>query len=230
MCFQKPTSRGAREITPGGLVYYADTPEGNAAQAADLQAAQGPGGGETSHPGEPTENPNPPDTKDCTTFTDSLWDTACSKYYKFANMKMKPVAQNGLTAAQIACNWQKLCQNVLDPLAAGGQKVSINSAFRTQAFNASLGNSSKTSDHMTGCAVDISAGSPEANKALFKWIGKNLNSAFSQVIFEVRWVHVSYAGASPASVAVLSTRTGSAPYQNGGGKSGSALPPDLRWA
>jgi hypothetical protein len=228
MCTTKPTANGARKTTPGGLVYYADTPEGHAAQAADMN--MGPGGGESSHPPGPQENPNPPDTRDCTTYTDSLWDTACSKYYKFANMKMKPADQNGLTGAQIACNWQKLCQNILDPIAKDGPKVSINSAFRTVAFNNSLGNSSKTSDHMTGCAVDISAGSPDANKELFKWIGQHLNSSFSQLIYETRWVHVAYGGATSANVAVLATRTGAPPYQNGGGKSGSSLPPDLKWA
>lgn len=230
MCVQKPTSKAERKITTSGVVYYEDTPAGHAAAAEDMQSGMGPGGGEGAHPGEPVENPNPPDTKDCTTYTDSLWDTACSKYYKFSNMKMRPAQQNGLTPAHIACNWQKLCQNVLDPIAAGGQKISINSAFRTTAFNASLGNSSKTSDHMTGCAADISAGSVEANKALFKWIGKNINGAFSQMIFEGRWVHVAFAGASAASVVVLVARGGGPPYQNGGGRSGSALPPDLKWA
>jgi zinc D-Ala-D-Ala carboxypeptidase len=226
MCDVKPTTNGARKVTPSGIVYYDNTPEGHAAQAADMN---GGSGGEAGHPGDPQENPNPPDTTDCTTFTDSLWDTACSKYYKFANMKMKPVAQNGLTNGQIACNWQKLCQNILDPLSAGGQKVSINSGFRSAAFNASLGSSSKTSDHMTGCASDISAGSVEANKELFKYIGRS-GLPFSQLIFEGRWVHVAYGGASPSSVAVLVARGGSGPYQNGGGRSGSALPPDLRWA
>jgi hypothetical protein len=230
MCVSKPVGRAGRQVTASGLVYYEDTPAGHAAAVEDMQSSTGTGTGESAHPGQPTENPNPPDTKDCTTYTDSLWDTACSKYYKFANMKMKPAQQSGLTAAQIACNWQKLCQNVLDPVVAGGNKININSGFRTAAFNASLGNSSKTSDHMTGCATDISAGSPEANKELFKWIGKNINNVFSQLIFEGRWVHVAYAGASPASVAVLVARNGSAPYVNGGGRSGSALPPDLKWA
>jgi hypothetical protein len=72
-------------------------------------------------------------------------------------------------------------------------------------------------------------GNIEKNKSLFKWIGKNINPAFSQIIFEGNWVHVSYRGRSPASAAVLVTRTGKPPYQNGGGYSGSALPPDLKW-
>jgi hypothetical protein len=232
MCVAKPKARGARQVTPSGVVYYDDTPEGNAAQAEDMAKEMGPGAGESAHPGDAEIPPTapPPDTKDCTTYTDAMWDTSCSKYFKFSQMKMKPSAQNGLTAAQVACNWQKLCQNILDPIVAGGLKININSAFRSEAFNASLGNSSKTSDHMTGCAADLSMGSPEGNKQLFKWIGKNLNPAFSQVIFEGKWVHVAYKGRSPESVCVLVTRSGAAPYANGGGRPGSKLDPDLKWA
>ena len=239
MCKMKPTANAARKVTPTGEVYYEDTPAGHAAQIEDMNKSMGPGAGEGQQdntgakPGADDTSPPPPpnvDTKDCTTYTDAMWDTACSKYFKFSQMKMKPSDQNGLKAAEIACNWQHLCQNVLDPIVEAGIKVKINSGFRTLAFNASLGNASKTSDHLLGCATDIQIGGEAANKDLYKWIGKNLNSVFSQLIYEGLWVHVAYKGRSPESVSVLVARNGGPPYQNGGGRSGANLPPDLKWA
>lgn len=231
MCEVPISGRGDTEITPSGATYYADTPAGHAALAqAEAQEAgtailvphEGPSDGVAPQPTPPT---------DCTGYTDAQFDTACSKYFKYAHMKMKPADQLGLTAADIACNWKKLCENILDPLVDAGKKFTINSGFRTLAYNKSLGNASTTSDHLTGCAADITMGSVEANKELFKYIGQTFgSSAFSQIIFEGKWVHVSHRGRSPESAAVLATRTGAAPYINGGGRSGSALPPDLRWA
>lgn len=230
MCDVPIVGRGGTAVTPSGLTYYLDTPEGHAALAqaeaseagtAILVPHEGPADGVPPTPQTPTG---------CDSYSDAQFDTACSQYFKFAHMKMKPSDQLGLTAGDIACNWQKLCQNVLDPILESGRKFNINSGFRTLAYNKTLGNASTTSDHLTGCAADISMGSVEANKALFKYIGQNLNSTFSQIIFEGKWVHVAYNGRSSPSAVVLATRTGAAPYINGGGSSGSALPPDLRWA
>ena len=170
MCTVKPVGNGGRKTTPSGIIYYEDTAEGHAAQQEDMVKSMGPGAGESAHPGEADipPNPNPPDTKDCTAYTDAMWDTSCSKYFKFSQMKMKPEAQKGLTVAQIACNWQKLCQNILDPIQEAGMKLNFNSAFRTVAFNTQI-KGSPVSDHLTGCAVDIQIGNAEANKKLFNW-------------------------------------------------------------
>jgi hypothetical protein len=146
-------------------------------------------------------------------------------------MKYKPQAHGGHSATQIACNWQKLCKNILDPIRDAGFPISISSGYRSPSFNASIGGSN-TSDHVYACAADIqllNGDAVENAKKLFKWIGK-AGLPYSQVIFEGRWVHVSYGGRSPSSVAVLATRNGKAPYQNGGGRSGASLPPDLKWA
>lgn len=235
MCTVKPVGNGGRKTTPSGIIFYEDTPEGHAAQAEDMAKTMGPGSGEGGQDAvggnDTAPPPAAPDPKDCSTYTDALWDTACSKYFKFAQMKMKPVAQEGLTAAQIACNWQNLCKNILDPIIDGGLKLGkeFNSGFRTIAANKACGGS-PTSDHLLGSAVDITMGSPEKNKILFKWIGKNINSVFSQVIYEGNWVHVAYKGRTIESNAVMATRTGKATYQNGGGRSGRALDPDLKWA
>jgi len=236
MCVQKPASKAERKITKSGVVYYEDTPAGHAAAIEDMQSGMGPGNGENSHPPPPTANPNPPDPKDCTTYTDELWDKACSKYYKFSHMKYKPVQnpEANLTPAQIACNWQKLCQNILDPIVDAGFKITLSSGYRTPAFDKTLGAKNGIGDHPCGRAVDVQLlgqGDPaEAVKALFKWVGKNMNGKFSQLIYEGRWIHIAYGGNSPEIVAVLVARNGTAPYEKVGGRSGSALPPDLKWA
>lgn len=233
MCSVKPTKNGARKVTPSGIVYYEDNAEGHAAAAEDQRATQGGGDvGETTQPPTPPgEEPAPPDPTDCSTYTDAMWDTACSKYYKFAHMKYKPAPNGGQTAAQIACNWQKLCKNILDPIRDAGFAISLSSGYRSPAYNATIGGSN-TSDHTFACAADIqllSGDAVENAKKLFKWIGAS-SLPFSQVIFEGRWVHVAHGGRSGASVAVLATRNGKAPYQNGGGRSGASLPADLKWA
>lgn len=230
MCDQKPASNSARRTTESGVVYYDDTPAGHQAATEDQRATQGGGDiGETTQP--PTEQAEPPEG--CENYDDSMWDKPCSKYFKFSQMKYKPQPNGNLTAAQVACNWQKTCQNILDPMVDAGFKITISSGYRTPAFDKSLGGSG-SGDHTYGRAVDIQVlgqGDVTENaKKLFKWAGVNLSGVYSQIIFEGRWVHVAQGGTSPASVAVLVTRNGKAPYQNGGGRSGSALPPDLKWA
>lgn len=234
MCEQKPATNTARRTTESGIVYYDDTPEGHAAAKEDMGKTMGPGAGEGQQPPPPQENPNPPEG--CGEYTDAMWDKPCSKYFKFAHMKYKPVAnpEANLNVTQVACNWQKTCQNILDPLIDAGFKLTISSGYRTPAFDKTLGAKNSIGDHPCGRAVDIQIlgqGDPsEKAKDLFKYVGKNMSSSFSQLIYEGRWVHVAHGGNSPASVAVLVARSGSAPYQQVGGKAGTSLPPDLKWA
>lgn len=240
MCKMKPTANAARKVTPSGEIYYDDTPEGHAAATEDMQKTMGGGNvGENgqAETGNPAPAPAPqPDTTDCSTYTDAMWDTPCSKYFKFSQMKYKPVAnpEANLTPAQIACNWQKLCRNILDPLVDAGFKITISSGYRTPAFDKSLGAKNSIGDHPCGRAVDIQIlgqGDPALKaKDLFKHIGKNMNGSFSQLIYEGRWVHAAHGGNSPEIVSVLVARNGTAPYEKAGGRSGSALPPDLKWA
>lgn len=229
MCTVKPVGNGGRKTTPSGIIYYDDTPEGHKAAAEDQQATQGGGDvGEATQP--PSEEPFPPSTTDCSTYTDALWDTACSNYYKFAHMKYKPQANGSLTAAHVACNWQKLCKNILDPIKKEFPGLSISSGYRSPSYNASIGGSN-SSDHVYACAADIqllSGDAVENAKKLFKWIGKS-GLPYSQIIFEGRWVHIAHGGRSSSSTKVLVTRNGKAPYQNGSAN-GSTLPPDLKWA
>lgn len=149
-----------------------------------------------------------------------------SKYYILADAKMAIKDQVGLTKEQIECNWIALCTNILDKLRDAGFTFKINSGFRTIEYNRSIG-SSDSSDHTSGCAADISTGSQETNKTLFKALLNNY--PYSQLIFEGNWVHVAYNGKSPKGGAkVMYTYTGSSPKS--AGAIGEYLPGDLRTA
>ncbi len=234
MCDAKAPAAGKRLTTESGVIYYPNDAEGYAAAKEDMAATMGAGSGEGQQPPPPKENPNPPEG--CGEYNDSMWDKPCSKYFKFSHMKYKPVAnpEAKLTAQQIACNWQKTCQNILDPIVDAGFKITISSGYRTPEFDKSLGAKNSIGDHPCGRATDIQIlgqGDPALKaKDLFKFIGKNLNSTFSQLIYEGRWVHVAYGGNSLPIVSVLVARNGAAPYEKVGGRSGSGLPPDLKWA
>ena len=72
-----------------------------------------------------------------------------------------------------------------------GKPIKINSFFRNPETNKVV-NGSKTSDHMQGCAIDLTAGNIEENKKLFEWAKNNLE--FDQLIWENGgvWLHISY--------------------------------------
>lgn len=93
---------------------------------------------------------------------------------------------------EIEENLKELVEKVLDPLRElYGKPIYINSGYRCPELNKAVGGSN-TSQHMTGCAADITAGSKEENEKLFNLIKDNLK--FDQLIDEknFQWVHVSY--------------------------------------
>ena len=101
-------------------------------------------------------------------------------------------------------NLIRLVEVILDPLRqAYGKPIKVNSGFRSVAVNILVGGS-KTSDHMTGCAADITAGSVSENKKLFKLI-QDLKLPFTQLIDEkgMKWVHVSYNPSKPKQGQIL---------------------------
>jgi hypothetical protein len=78
-----------------------------------------------------------------------------------------------------------------------GKPLAVTSFFRSKELNALTPGSSKTSQHMTGEAIDIDAdvfGGP-TNREIFGWI--KANCTFDQLIWEYgddnnpAWVHVS---------------------------------------
>lgn len=94
-----------------------------------------------------------------------------------------------------ACwNLAELCHHVLDPLRAFHWKtpLAVNSGYRSKAVN-DLIKGAKNSQHLSGNAADITAGTPADNKQLFDIIIKS-GIKFDQLIDEkdYRWVHISY--------------------------------------
>lgn len=73
-----------------------------------------------------------------------------------------------------------------------GKPIRINSFYRSRALNKAVGSKSKTSQHMLGQAIDISAGSKIENKKLFDFCESNLD--YDQLIneYDFSWVHISY--------------------------------------
>lgn len=69
--------------------------------------------------------------------------------------------------------------------------IKVNSFFRCDELNKAV-KGSKTSQHVTGEAIDITAGSKTENKKLFDWLCANVE--FDQCIneYDYSWVHISY--------------------------------------
>ena len=79
-------------------------------------------------------------------------------------------------------NMELVAKMCFEPLRKWYNKpIKINSFFRNENLNKAV-NGSKTSQHCTGEAIDISAGSREENKKLFNWCKVNLR--FDQLIWE----------------------------------------------
>lgn len=93
---------------------------------------------------------------------------------------------------QVEKNLTILVEKILDPLREMyGKSIIVNSGYRSPEVNVAV-NGSKTSQHVLGEAVDITAGSKKENKKLFELIRDNFE--FDQLINEnnYSWIHVSY--------------------------------------
>lgn len=95
-------------------------------------------------------------------------------------------------------NLRLVCMKVFDPVREHFRKpIAITSGFRSQELNTRIGGS-KTSQHMTGQALDIDGDrlGGVSNGEIFNYIKDNLE--FDQLIWEFGndespdWVHVSY--------------------------------------
>jgi zinc D-Ala-D-Ala carboxypeptidase len=95
-------------------------------------------------------------------------------------------------------NLKSIAENIFQPIRDHfGVPIGISSGFRCKKLNAAIGGS-KTSQHMSGSALDIDADmyGKITNKQVFDYIRENLD--FDQLIWEFgndenpSWVHVSY--------------------------------------
>lgn len=87
---------------------------------------------------------------------------------------------------------EALVDEVLDPIReAWGHPLRVNSGYRSEPLNRAVGGK-PASQHLTGDAADITAGSRDANRRLFEMI-RGSRIPFDQLIDEsaYRWIHVS---------------------------------------
>ena len=94
---------------------------------------------------------------------------------------------------EVVNNLESLVNNILDKIReAYGKPITVNSGYRCPKLNTAIGGS-KTSQHITGKAADITVGNRQANRSLFQFIQK-LDLPFDQLIdeYNYKWVHISY--------------------------------------
>lgn len=172
-----------------------------------------------------------------TDFRDPLYSRRISQYFKLAHIRNPPEAEPAfnLTARQVASNFIELCVNILDPVYSKFQfnKDPLNSAYRSTSYNKRIGGS-LTSEHITGCAADISMGSAEGNIAMFKYILKS-GLKFRQLLYEkspggsaAGWIHVSYNKGNPKNGPSRVGYTTNPPSITSAGFNGENLPAYLR--
>ena len=92
---------------------------------------------------------------------------------------------------QATANLKQLVANILDPLRETyGAPIYVNSGYRCPVLNRAVGGSA-SSQHLTGEAADITAGSKAGNRRLYELLR---NLPVDQAINEhnFTWLHVSY--------------------------------------
>lgn len=95
----------------------------------------------------------------------------------------------------------------------GGKPIMVNSAFRSEAVNNSVGSSNK-SDHRRGCAADIRVPGMTPDQVTRAIIGSDL--PYQQVIREFdRWTHVAittHEGDKPNKSKLIIDKQGTRPF------------------
>ena len=90
-------------------------------------------------------------------------------------------------------NMENLINHLLDPIRQmWGKPIIVNSGFRCVKLNKAV-EGAKNSEHMSGCAADITTGNKADNKKLFDMI-RNSSLEWRQLIDESgsSWIHISY--------------------------------------
>lgn len=121
-----------------------------------------------------------------------------SKYFTIGDLNKngsrKLISQLGLQPGDIACNMKLLCMNALDTVKSMFPNMIISSGFRRPGDAA---NSSKTSQHYAGQAVDIQL--PGFSKEEYLNAVQQIKAAipYDQLLLEYEgssttWIHISY--------------------------------------
>ena len=120
------------------------------------------------------------------------------KYFSIKELCQSEVAEqyniDNTPSEEAKKNMQRLIDVVLDPAREKyGSPITVNSGYRSRRLNAEVGGED-TSDHLTGEAADITGGSVEENRKIFRILVEN--GKFDQLIWEKggQWIHVSWRG------------------------------------
>ena len=114
------------------------------------------------------------------------------KYFSLSELTRTNKNLPNVPNSQQIENLQKLVENILDPLREKyGNPIRVNSGFRSAKVNEAV-KGAKNSEHLSGCAADITAGNKTENCILFQLIRDNFT--FRQLIneYDYSWIHVSF--------------------------------------
>lgn len=119
------------------------------------------------------------------------------KYFTIKELcKSSTAIQKGIDNtpnSEIVSNLEQLVDKILDPLREEfGEPIIVNSGYRSPALNKAV-KGAANSQHVSGQAADITAGSKFGNKRLFI-LAQKLNLPFDQLIDEKNysWIHISH--------------------------------------
>ena len=119
------------------------------------------------------------------------------KYFTIKELcKSSTATQRGIDntpSSEIVRNLEQLVDKVLDPLREEfGEPIIVNSGYRSPALNKAV-KGAANSQHVSGHAADITAGSKFRNKRLFI-LAQKLDLPFDQLIDErdYSWIHISH--------------------------------------
>lgn len=168
-----------------------------------LSAIRAKGGSvETSRDEKPEETTKPESGSSEGGDTQSVSQDKSFRYFSLAELTRSDTARargidNSIPNKDIENKLSALIINCLDPLReAYGSALNVNSGYRCPALNKAVGGST-TSQHATGEAADLSAGSWQANKRIYDTalqLSRTTGFKFDQLINEYNysWVHISY--------------------------------------
>lgn len=102
---------------------------------------------------------------------------------------------NSVRDPQVVNNLRRLCEKVLEPLRQHfNVPIVVNSGYRCARLNAAVGGA-RNSNHLTGCAADLSVPSEAVATQWFSWL--KANTDYDELIQErtsqgsLPWIHVA---------------------------------------
>lgn len=112
-------------------------------------------------------------------------------FLEFVRSNNHPQLQAKELPISVAENIFNLWYYVIQPLRdAYGKPIIVTSGYRPEKLNNAV-SGAKSSQHLTGQAVDIKASTIAESKRLGRMI-EQMNLPFDQLIYEPTWIHVSY--------------------------------------